>query len=119
MGLIGVVLASVVGIFWHNDALQFVISFIGVIVFSGLAAYDVQRLKSMALATTAGATDTYAIVGALAPVSRLHQPVSIPLGSSEIGGTKKLGATRQNVLKEQAWETRVERKTSRKVSNSR
>ena len=37
MGLIGVVLASIVGIFWHNDALQFVISFIGVIVFSGLA----------------------------------------------------------------------------------
>jgi uncharacterized protein len=66
MGLIGVVLASVVGIFWHNDALQFVISFIGVIVFSGLAAYDAQRLKSMALATPAGTTETYAIVGALA-----------------------------------------------------
>jgi hypothetical protein len=66
MGLIGVVLASVVGIFWHNDALQFVISFIGVIVFSGLAAYDAQRLKAMALATPAGATETYAIVGALA-----------------------------------------------------
>src|SRR5262247_4294697 len=49
MGLIGVVLASVVGIFWHSDALQFVISFIGVIVFSGLAAYDAQRLKAMAL----------------------------------------------------------------------
>lgn len=66
MGLIGVVLASVVGIFWHSDALQFVISFIGVIVFSGLAAYDAQRLKSMALATSAGPTETYAIVGALA-----------------------------------------------------
>jgi FtsH-binding integral membrane protein len=66
MGLIGVVLASVVGIFWHSDALQFVISFIGVIVFSGLAAYDAQRLKAMALATPAGATETYAIVGALA-----------------------------------------------------
>src|SRR5580704_1506037 len=35
MGLIGVVLASVIGIFWHSDALQFVISFIGVIVFTG------------------------------------------------------------------------------------
>jgi len=66
MGLIGVVLASGVGIFWHSDALQFVISFIGVIVFSGLAAYDAQRLKAMALATPAGATETYAIVGALA-----------------------------------------------------
>src|SRR6478672_5132457 len=50
MGLIGVVLASLVGIFWHSDGLQFMISFIGVIVFTGLAAYDAQRLKAMALA---------------------------------------------------------------------
>lgn len=66
MGLIGVVLASIVGLFWHNDGLQFVISFIGVIVFTGLAAYDAQRLKSMALMTSAGETGSYAIVGALA-----------------------------------------------------
>jgi FtsH-binding integral membrane protein len=66
MGLIGVVLASVVGIFWHNDGLQFVISFIGVIVFTGLAAYDAQRLKAMALALPSGQTGSYAIVGALA-----------------------------------------------------
>jgi FtsH-binding integral membrane protein len=66
MGLIGVVLASIVGIFWHSDALQFVISFIGVIVFSGLAAYDAQRLKGMALASPGGQTGSYAIVGALA-----------------------------------------------------
>jgi uncharacterized protein len=65
MGLIGVVLASVVGMFWSNDGLQFVTSFIGVIVFTGLAAYDAQRLKSMALMTSAGATGSYAIVGAL------------------------------------------------------
>jgi len=66
MGLIGVVIASVVGLFWQSDALQFVISFIGVIVFTGLAAYDAQRLKSMALMTSAGETGSYAIVGALA-----------------------------------------------------
>jgi FtsH-binding integral membrane protein len=66
MGLIGVVLASIVGIFWQNDAFQFVLSFIGVIVFAGLAAYDAQRLKAMALATPAGQTGSYAIVGALA-----------------------------------------------------
>jgi uncharacterized protein len=65
MGLIGVVLASIVGIFWQSDALQFVTSFIGVIVFTGLAAYDAQRLKSMALMTSAGETGSYAIVGAL------------------------------------------------------
>ena len=66
MGLIGVVIASIVGLFWQSDALQFVISFIGVIVFTGLAAYDAQRLKAMALMTSAGETGSYAIVGALA-----------------------------------------------------
>jgi FtsH-binding integral membrane protein len=65
MGLLGVVLASIVGIFWHSDAFQFVLSFIGVIVFSGLAAYDAQRLKLMALETSTGQSSTYAIVGAL------------------------------------------------------
>ena len=66
MGLLGVVLASLVGMFWHSDGLQFVISFIGVIVFTGLTAYDAQRLKAMALAMPEGQTGSYAIVGALA-----------------------------------------------------
>ena len=66
MGLIGLVLASIVGIFWHNDALQFVISFIGVIVFAGLTVYDAQRLKGLAFATSAGNLSGTTIVGALA-----------------------------------------------------
>jgi FtsH-binding integral membrane protein len=66
MGLIGLVLASVVGMFWHNDALQFVISFIGVIVFTGLTAYDAQRLRVMALSRPEGGAGAYQIVGALA-----------------------------------------------------
>ena len=65
MGLIGLILASVVVIFWHNDALQFLISVVGVIVFTGLTAYDAQRLKQMALALPAGEVGGYAIVGAL------------------------------------------------------
>jgi len=65
MGLIGVVLASLVGIFWQNDGFQFVTAFIGVIVFTGLAAYDAQRLKAMALATPDGQVGSYAILGAL------------------------------------------------------
>jgi uncharacterized protein len=66
MGLIGIVLASLVNIFWQNDGLQFVISFIGVIVFTGLTAYDAHRLRGMALALPSGHTGTYAVVGALA-----------------------------------------------------
>ncbi len=66
MGLLGVVVASFVGLFWHSDAFQFVLSFIGILVFSGLAVYDAQRLKLMALQTPAGQASSYAIVGALA-----------------------------------------------------
>ncbi len=65
MGLIGLVLASLVGIFWHKSTLQFVMAAVGVIVFTGLAAWDAQRLKQMALATPEGQVGSLAIVGAL------------------------------------------------------
>lgn len=65
MGLVGLILASIVGVFWHSDALQFLISVVGVIVFTGLTAWDAQRLKQMALALPAGQAGAYAIVGAL------------------------------------------------------
>lgn len=65
MGLIGLVIASVVGIFWRNDALQFVIACVGVLVFTGLTAWDAQRLKQMALSLPDGQTGSYAVVGAL------------------------------------------------------
>jgi FtsH-binding integral membrane protein len=65
MGLIGLILASIVGIFWHNDALQFLISVVGVIVFTGLTAWDAQRLKQMGAALPEGQVGSYAVVGAL------------------------------------------------------
>jgi uncharacterized protein len=49
MGLIGIVLASLVNIFIASSALQFAISVIGVIVFTGLAAWDTQRVKEVYL----------------------------------------------------------------------
>ena len=65
MGLIGLVIASVVGIFWQNDAMQFVMGVVGVLVFSGLIAYDTQRLRAMALEVSGEQVGSYAIVGAL------------------------------------------------------
>jgi FtsH-binding integral membrane protein len=65
MGLIGIILASIVGIFWHSEALQFVISVVGVLVFTGLTAWDAQRLKQMAVALPDGRVGAYAVVGAL------------------------------------------------------
>jgi uncharacterized protein len=65
MGLIGIVLASIVGMFWHSDALQFLITVVGVIVFTGLTAWDAQRLKQMALTLPDDRAGAYAVVGAL------------------------------------------------------
>jgi FtsH-binding integral membrane protein len=48
MLLIGLVIASIVSIFWHNTMLQVVMNYVGVIVFVGLTAYDTQRLKIIA-----------------------------------------------------------------------
>jgi hypothetical protein len=45
MGLIGIVIASLVNIFVGSSALQFAVSVIGVLVFTGLTAWDTQRLK--------------------------------------------------------------------------
>jgi FtsH-binding integral membrane protein len=66
MGLVGIVIASLVGLFWQNDTLQFMISACGVIVFTGLTAYDAQKLKGMALAVEGPQVGSYAISGALA-----------------------------------------------------
>jgi FtsH-binding integral membrane protein len=63
MGLIGVVIASVVNIFTRSSAASWVISAIGVIVFTGLTAYDTQKIKAMAAAGAEGRKP--AILGAL------------------------------------------------------
>ena len=47
MGLIGVLIASVVNIFLKSSSLYWAISLIGVLVFVGLTAYDVQKIKTM------------------------------------------------------------------------
>jgi FtsH-binding integral membrane protein len=63
MGLIGVVIASVVNIFTRTSAAAWIISAIGVIVFTGLTAYDTWKIKAMAAAGAEGRKP--AILGAL------------------------------------------------------
>jgi FtsH-binding integral membrane protein len=66
MGLIGIVLASLVNIFIGSSALQFAISVIGVIVFTGLTAWDTQRIKEVYLESDPGDVLTKkALMGAL------------------------------------------------------
>ena len=66
MGLIGIIIAMVVNMFLASPALYFAISVIGVLVFTGLTAYDTQRIKEMYLASdTAEISSKKAIMGAL------------------------------------------------------
>lgn len=45
MGLIGLIIASIVNLFWASSMLQFLVSVAGVIIFTGLTAYDTQSIK--------------------------------------------------------------------------
>jgi len=69
MGLIGIVIASVVNMFVQSGAVSTIVSYVGVLVFVGLTAYDTQEIKNMALSQPAdidaGAVRKGAILGAL------------------------------------------------------
>lgn len=67
MGLIGVLIASLVSFFWSSSAFIFAINIASVVVFTGLTAYDVNRIKSMnsQYSSMGGEQRNFAIIGAL------------------------------------------------------
>ena len=67
MGLIGIIIATVVNFFMHSVKLDYLISFVGVAVFTGLTAYDVQKLKQIGAGITHEnqSASKLAILGAL------------------------------------------------------
>ncbi len=67
MGLIGIIIAMVVNMFMHSSGMGYIISFLGVLIFTGLTAYDVQKLKRIGAGMVEGAEGTrkMTIMGAL------------------------------------------------------
>ncbi|MEZ0485091.1 Bax inhibitor-1/YccA family protein [Fibrella aquatica] len=67
MALIGLIIASVVNLFLQNEAVSWITSFLGVLIFTGLTAYDTQKIKEQyAVGTTDAESDRKgAIMGAL------------------------------------------------------
>lgn len=67
MALIGIVIAGLINMFLRSDGLSYIISFISVIVFTGLTAYDVQKLKNIGATAELGTEQTakMSIMGAL------------------------------------------------------
>ncbi len=67
MGLIGIILASLVNIFVGSSMVSFVVSVLGVLIFTGLTAYDTQKIKEIYFAGDgAEVAGKKAIMGALA-----------------------------------------------------
>ena len=66
MGLIGLVVASIVNLFLQSTALQLMLSYVGVLVFTGLTAYDTQVIKELYFeADSTEVAGKKAILGAL------------------------------------------------------
>ncbi len=65
MGLIGLIVASVLNIFLASDGLNWIISIVGVVIFTALTAYDVQRIQNGDLAIATGSMEKAAVIGAL------------------------------------------------------
>ena len=69
MALIGIIIASIANMFLHSPGLDWIISYIGVLLFVGLTAYDTQKIKKMGEQALSYGEETFrkiAIVGALA-----------------------------------------------------
>ena len=47
MGVVGLIVASIINLFWMNDTFSLAIAGIGVLIFAGLTVYDTQRIKSL------------------------------------------------------------------------
>ena len=74
MALIGLIIASVINIFWANSTMDAIITYVGVFIFVGLTAYDTQKIKAMTSAVEDSVISGYgdaamprkiAIIGAL------------------------------------------------------
>ncbi len=68
MALFGVIIATVVNLFLENTMLQLILSYVGILIFVGLTAYDTARIREIAMTHDTSATDDgqkIAIMGAL------------------------------------------------------
>ncbi len=65
MALIGLIVCTIINIFWANSVMDWIISFAGVAIFIGLTAWDTQKIKQMAQETDEANASKLATLGAL------------------------------------------------------
>ena len=80
MALIGLIIATLVNLFLKSDTLMWIISYVGVLMFVGITAYDTQMIKSLVAESIVMKTRTEEDCPprCTPSVPRLHQPLPLP-----------------------------------------
>jgi FtsH-binding integral membrane protein len=90
MGLIGLVIAMLVNIFWANSTLGWIVTFVGILLFLGLTMFDTQRIKRMtATALQQGDDEFEARLGILGALSLYLDFINLFLFLLRLGGRKR------------------------------
>jgi FtsH-binding integral membrane protein len=90
MGLIGLIIAMLVNMFWTNTVLGLIITFAGILLFLGLTFYDTQRIKRMtATAMQQGDENVMARVGILGALSLYLDFINLFLFILRLGGKRR------------------------------
>ena len=90
MGLIGLIIAMIVSMFWVNTILGWVITFAGILLFLGLTVYDTQRIKRMtAMALRQGDENIQARMGILGALSLYLDFINLFLFILRLGGRRR------------------------------
>jgi uncharacterized protein len=87
MGLVGIVLASIVNIFVASSVLQFAVSGLGVLLFTGLTAYDTQRIKGVYY--SGGFGDDLAKAGLMGALTLYLDFINLFLMLLQLTGTRR------------------------------
>lgn len=90
MGLIGLIIAMVVNMFWANTALGWIVTFAGILLFLGLTVYDTQRIKRMtAAALQNGNENVPARMGILGALALYLDFINLFLFILQLGGRRR------------------------------
>jgi FtsH-binding integral membrane protein len=90
MGLIGLIIAMLVNMFWANSVLGSIVTFVGVLLFFGLTVYDTQRIKRMTVtALQQGNEDVQARMGILGALALYLDFINLFLFLLRLGGRRR------------------------------
>ena len=90
MGLIGLIIAMLVNMFWTNSVLGWVVTFVGILLFLGLTVYDTQRIKAMTVVSLQqGDEDVQSRMGILGALALYLDFINLFLFILRLGGRRR------------------------------